>query len=86
MNCAYVNKLIVDQKDSLASNKRRARFLVLGGGAMLLFALAIWLLAALKKIDLNIVASLGSMTGAFISFCSVLQLKDIAPGKIKLAR
>jgi len=86
MNCAYVNKLIVDQKDSLASNRRRGRFLILGGGAILLFAIAIWLLAFLKRIDANIVGPVASLAGAFISFCSVLQLKDIAPGKIKLTR
>lgn len=53
---------------------------------MLLFALAIWLLAMFKKIDLNIVPSLVSIVGSFIAFSSVLQFKEIAPGRIKLAR
>ena len=86
MTCSHVNKLIVIHQDSLTSHKRRARFLILGGSAMLLFALAIWLLAILKTIDFNIVPSLVSIVGVFISFSSVLQFKDIAPGQIKLAR
>jgi len=53
---------------------------------MLLFALAIWALAILHKIDFNIVPSLAGIAGVFVSFSSALQLKEIAPGRIKLAR
>lgn len=86
MNCQYVNKLIVIHRTNLTSYKRRARFLVLGGGTILLFAVAIWVLAALKKIDLNIVASLGCIAGVFVSFTSALQFKEVGPGRMKLAR
>ncbi|MEK6337025.1 MAG: hypothetical protein AABM67_19050 [Acidobacteriota bacterium] len=86
MNCLYVNKLIVIHQNNLTSYRRRARFLVLGGSAMLLFALAMWLLAILRKIDLNIVPPLACIVGVFVNFGSVLQFKEIAPGRIKLAR
>jgi hypothetical protein len=86
MNCSYVNKLIVIHQDNLTSYQRRARLLILGGSTLVLFAGAMWLLAFLKRIDLNIVMALGCIAGLFINFCSVLQFKEITPSKIKLAR
>lgn len=53
---------------------------------MLLFALAIWVLAALKQVEINIVASLACIAGVFVSFTSALQFKEIGPGQMKLAR
>src|SRR2546430_16008562 len=86
MNCSYINQLIVIHEESLASYKRRGRLLIFGGSSLLLFALLIWLLAILKKLDINLLPSLASIIGSFIGFCSVLQYKEITPGRIKLAR
>lgn len=86
MNCSYVNKLMGIHRNNLTSYKRRARFLILGGSMMLLFALTIWVLAALKQINLNLVASLACIAGVFVTFTSTLQSKEIGPGQMKLAR
>ncbi|MDX6527918.1 MAG: hypothetical protein QOH41_208 [Blastocatellia bacterium] len=86
MNCSYINQLIVIHQDNLASYKRRARLLIFGGSSLLLFALLIWLLSILKKLDINLLPSLVSIIGIFVTICSVLQSKEITPGRIKLAR
>ena len=86
MDVGYIDDLITIQSDNVSSSRKWTRFLIFGGGTLLLFAIFAWTLALQKRIDGNLIPSLVSMIGSFVSVCSLLPYKEITPGRLKLAK
>lgn len=85
-NYNYIKEVAGIYRDDIASATRRARLLMIGGTAILLFAAGTWVMAIVKVIPGNLTPSLISIVGAFVSVCGLIPFKEITPRRLALAR
>ena len=86
MDATYFEELIRIHQDAISSFKKWVTVLVIAGIAILILASVAWIMVLRGKIDSNLVPSLVSIIGSFVSVSSLFPYKEITPRRITIAK